>query len=549
MRHHLLVPAVVAAVLIAAAPAVAAGSFTVSSAAEWENGTFDDVEVRDGRLGLTTPIEVEGFETTDALEYWTIYRGDAFVPEEGFTGNDAIAFHNSTPLPGGDYVTQLNYSIPRGFTFQTGDTFSAWTRHNGTEDSDYRVLFRLDGGSGMITGAVDETAEEVTCSTGQEAHVAASNASVNTWYRFVFTVYPAAETVHCEVQDDAGETISAANLSTTVDFSRIVIRGTGDPDPWAWFDDVSVPRYRAEGAYRSQNLDNGSIRDWQHLTVDAANITADSVVDAVFQARDSSGTIMHEDVIPLSNGTQTYLLDAPNSRGATVRLNGTTDNPANSWSIGSYAVVSNTTNVSAPSISDPAVDPQEGEQGDTFTFTAELTDDDSEQNTVTLWTRRDGTTAWTLLDRQNITPDTVNTEITAEHTFTDATPDDYVFIFNTTDASGFTDSTDPAAYTLLNGSVGGTDDTPPLAGNGTANDTVTGTNTTGAAGESPVSGNETGEDDEDTAGPTGTDQPTGENTGGDTGQQERNPWNWRIAAGMLLFLIIVIQLFRMSRVS
>lgn len=532
---------------------VAAGvSFTVSAEQEWKEGTLNGVTVRNDSLELETPLTTEGFETEVALEYWDFHRGSAFVPETGFTGNDAIILHNSTAVPGVGNVTQLNYSIPLGFAFQEGDEFSAWAKHNGTEDSDYRLTHRLDGSSGLIEAEVDEATETVTCRTNQEQQVFANEATPDSWYRFIYRLYPDTDTVHCTIQDNNETVIGSANLSTSIDFSRVIIRAAGDAEPMAWFDDVTIPKYRAEGVYTSPDLGNGSIYDWQQLVVDAANITNESVVDAVFLAKDSSGTVMDEQVIRLSEGQKAYPLDAPNSLDATLQLNGTTNDPSLSWSIASYTIRSNTTNVSAPSIDKPSVSPGTAETGETVTFTAELTDDDYEQNTVALWRQQNGSTTWERLNRSTITPTTVDTVVTFRNTFSSAMAGDHRFKFNTTDASGFTDETNTATFTITSSDtseeVGGPTGSGGVGQNGTTDGSAGATVSNDTSEEPKNSVNGTEKEDTDT-GENSTDTDEMNNTTKDAGPDGQfGKIEWKPIVGALLIAVVFLWILRMYHV-
>jgi hypothetical protein len=490
-----------------------ASTFTVTTAGEWTNGTFNGVTIRDDRLGLDAPLENIGFETELAVSFWDIQYGDAFVPETGFTGTDAIAFNGSDPVPGAGNVTQLNFSIPGAYVYESGGTFNAWAKHNGTDGSDYRITYRLTGPSGSVEGWTDEAREDVVCRTEQAQQVINDSAATDSWYRFVFTVYPASNQVYCEVIDDTGTVLGGTNLSTTVDYTWVVIRGAGDREPWAWFDDVTIPRYRAAGNYTSERIDNTDIQDWDALAVEAANITANMTVNGVVWAQDSTGTAIERQVLTVANGHQRYPLTVPNSQDAQVMINGSTTDPSTSWSVGNYTVYSNPTNISAPSISSPQVTPDEARPGEEFTFTAELTDDDGDQNTVRLLHRTANQTTWTRINQTTMTPVTVNTAVGFTHTFTAANTQHY-FYFNTTDVHNISDTTVTRTFntteseTTSDGSddteatSGAGDGTPGTGSNDTSSETANTTDSNPTVNDTGTDTNETATDDEQ---PPGTD--------------------------------------------
>lgn len=512
--------AVVLAVLVLL-PMAGAIAYTVDTEDEWDDGTLDGVTVRNGSLELDAPLESLGFETEVSLEYWDIHRGDAFVPETGFTGNDAMAMNGSVPVPGVGNVTHMNYTIPAGFEFESGATFEAWMRHNVSGDDRHRVTYRLEGPNGTAAAWVDEDMEAVRCVTDKEEQTIASNAT-DDWYHVAFTLYPGSGIVNCEVRNDTDRIIGSVNLSVTIDFDEIVLRAVGDAEPWGWFDDVTIPRYKAEGTYTSPSLGNNNIQDWKELDADVANVTQQTNVTAVFRSIDSSGTIVGQQIITLRNGTRTYTLTAPNSVDARMLINGTTSDPALTWSVASYIVRSNNTTIAAPAIDNAAVSPQTADPGEALNFSAELTDDDGDQNTVDLWHRPpDGD--WRRLNRTTVTPVTADTLVTFQNSFTSNASGTNQFLFNTTDAHGLISETETRTFnitspddTTSSSSGGGEDEETKQSGGGGAlpggggqNTTTNRTNVTGG------DGNDTTQDTEnDTTKPREPSTPGGTDDGG-----------------------------------
>lgn len=519
-------------------PLAAALTFTVSTETDWNAGTLDGVTVRNDSLELETPLEEIGFETQLALSYWEIHRGDAFVPETGFTGNDAIALNGSDPVPGVGNLTQMNYSIPDVYVIESGSQFSAWAKHNGSEGSSYTIAYRLEGPDALVAGSVDEELETLTCETDQEEQVIGTDALSDSWYRFAFSIYPSDSTVNCAIYDHNGTLIGDANLSATIDFSRVVLRANGDNQPWAWFDEVTIPRYRAEGTYTSQLLDNTNIQDWKRLQVDASNITSDADVDAIMDAQDSSGTVIESQVINLGNGQQNYDLTLPNSQDATITLNGTTLDAATTWSVAAYTLFSNKTNTSAPSLDQPSVSPTTADAGDTLTFTAELTDDDGDENTVALWTRKNGTTDWIRREQTTVIPVSADTQVSLDHSFTVDDEGSHYFLFNTTDAHDLTDDTRTGTFTINVDETQTDTQTSDEQTESTSDEQTT--EETGASGNTGTSETDTTTNETTDQGPenTTTQEDTAEDTR--TGQEPSSDEEQDTGTNWLLLLVSLV---------
>ncbi|MFB6144531.1 MAG: LamG-like jellyroll fold domain-containing protein, partial [Candidatus Nanohaloarchaea archaeon] len=74
------------------------------------------------------------------------------------------------------------------------------------------------------------------------------------------------------------------------------------------------------------------------MEVSDVGIPSGTDVDAVFQALDSSGSVVDKEVIDLSAGTNTYSLNVKNSEDAQVKFNGTSTNESRSWEVKNFTV-------------------------------------------------------------------------------------------------------------------------------------------------------------------------------------------------------------------
>jgi hypothetical protein len=88
----------------------------------------------------------------------------------------------------------------------------------------------------------------------------------------------------------------------------------------------------------SRTVDNNRVATWDDLYVDVATDTADTPVDAVFEAVDSSGTVQDSQVISLSQTAQNYSLTVQDSEDGRVTFNGTSTNTNESWEINEFDV-------------------------------------------------------------------------------------------------------------------------------------------------------------------------------------------------------------------
>lgn len=103
-----------------------------------------------------------------------------------------------------------------------------------------------------------------------------------------------------------------------------------------------------DGNYTSDTIDTSSTQVWNDLQVDAT-VPGDTSLDVVFQALDSGGSVVEEQVIAVSGGTNNYTLDVQDSRDARWMLNGTSTNASRSWEVNDVKVFYGGTTSSNPS--------------------------------------------------------------------------------------------------------------------------------------------------------------------------------------------------------
>jgi hypothetical protein len=371
---------------------VSAASFSVSTQADWNNGSFNgtsaDRDDNSGALGLgylngsaSAQPNQDALNNGSLVGYWRMdassdpltgsfdvkdysgydINGSLKNPDEDERGKQGVFSTNSFDFDGGDESIMIEEKLFEG---QNSAAICGWAKTSNT------------GSWGGLFGNRPYLNSEIGGLTLQKTDNDKLRFLINGWDGSPEVVYNDYSSYidgkwhhYCGNYNGSyasiyidGEQVSSNSYSQPIDASHYfdIGRYKWEDQGDSYYFNGKIDEVRAynqslstedieqlylkgiegsfEGNYTSEEIAGNGRRSWDKLEVNLSSMPADSDVDANIKAYDSDDNFLGSQLVNLSSDTNNYSLSIPDSDHIKIVFNGTSKYPTKSWKIESYTV-------------------------------------------------------------------------------------------------------------------------------------------------------------------------------------------------------------------